>query len=449
MNLLDNIKQKALEENLLIRKTDEEKYGKKNGISVRRLSNGARILSVQRIVGDSRVSTVSFNMHSGGYLDPKGYEGAHHFLEHLFFTQKLRNLYQKYLIESNAFTSQDKISFYTRGGFNTKVKDFGLQKVLKATVDSIIYPETLDNTESFEFSKEIILREIDEFYADYRRYMFDELYKLTLVEDNPFYGSALGYRESVIRITPEIVKKVLNGHISTQNMIATIFSEGNGAESHELSNVVADLLEKFPRTQKVDEIKWENIAKTKKLPFGKTVRHSVKIQSNIVSINYAWMIPIEYLSKDDRITRLLGPFLSELFNIEGREKGLGYSLYFYPRYFFPKSMLITASVLCPVEELDKTQTRMEQVVTTTLRRPLVDKQLFEELLSTEKNRQSIEPIYSGGRMDTAYDSVKWFDLLFNSERMRELFLELKENDLLTMLKKITDQKPAIYILGNI
>lgn len=448
MNLLDNIKQKALDDNLLIKKTDEEKYGKKNGISIKRLSNGAKILSVQRIVEDSRVSTVSFNMHSGGYFDPKGYEGAHHFLEHLFFTQKLRNLYQKYLIESNAFTSQDKISFYNRGGFNTKVKEFGLQKVLKETVDSIIYPETLDNNESFEYSKEIILREIDEFYADYRRYMFDELYKLTLVEDNPFYGSALGYRESVISTTPEIVKKVLNGHISTQNMITTVFSEGNGEEAHALTKVVTDLLEKFPRTQKVDEIKWENIAKTKKLPFGKTVKHSVKIQSNIVSINYVWMIPIKFLSKDDRIIRLLGPFLSELFNIEGREKGLGYSLYFYPRYFFPENMLITASVLCPVEEIDKTQARMEQVVTTTLNRPLADKHLFEELLSTEKNRQSIEPIYSGGRLDASYDTLKWFDLLFNSEKMRDLFLELKESDLQTILKKIAEQKPAIYILGN-
>lgn len=449
MNVLANIKQKALDADLLIRNSDEKKYASEHGLSIKRLENGAKILAVQRKVSDSRQSTVSFHINSGGHFDPRGYEGAHHFLEHLFFTQKLRNLYQKHLIEANAYTSQEKIVFFNRGGYNSTVKEFGLDNVLRDSMDSLIYPSTLDNKEGFQFSKEVILREIDEFYADYRRYMFDELYKLTLTEDNPFYNSALGYRGSVGRTTPQIVEKVLNQQISTKNMIATVYAEGIGKESEDLSKTVNRLLENFPRTHDVKAIDWEDAAKTKPLHFGKTVRHSVPLPSNIVSINYVWMIPIEFLSQDDIVMRLLGPFLSELFSIEGREKGLGYSLYFYPRYFFPEKMMITASVLCPVEELGKTRERMEEVVKTTLKRPLEDIKLFDELLGTEKSRQMVEPISSGRRLDASFETIQWFDLLFNSEKMRELFLSVQIKDLQSLQQKLVDQEPAVFILGNL
>ena len=85
MSRISQIKNKALEEGLLVDPAYEKKYADENHFQLRRLSNGAKILAIERIIEDSRISTVTFQMMSGGYFDPKGYEGAHHFLEHLFF----------------------------------------------------------------------------------------------------------------------------------------------------------------------------------------------------------------------------------------------------------------------------------------------------------------------------------------------------------------------------
>lgn len=449
MQLLEDIKEKMLTSGLLIDEKKEKTYQKSHGITIRRLQNGAKILGVQRITPDSRLSTVTFHIDSGGYFDPEGYRGAHHFLEHLFFTQKLRSLYHQNLIEANAYTSQEKIAFYNRGAFNAAVKDYGLSVVLDGTVKSLIHPETIDEPAVFEFSKDIILREIDEYLADYRRFMYDELYKLLLDSRNPYYNSTLGEYESVKKTTPRVVGEVLEKQISSQNIIATVFSEGEGEENEALVAYTQRLLEDFPRTHKVKKIPPELLSRTAKIPFGTTTTHTIPIPSSIASINFVWQMPLEYLSVDEIASRLYIPFMAELFNIEGRDKGLGYSLYFFSRYLFPNTLLVIASVLCPKEEIENTTARMEKVVATTLQRPSDDKHLFDEVLSMEKNRQMAEPISSGARIEVNFESIMRFDTLFNSEKLREMYLRLTTEDIKRIHSMLAKEKPAVFILGNL
>lgn len=181
---------------------------------------------------------------------------------------------------------------------------------------------------------------------------------------------------------------------------------------------------------------------------GSDKKISIPLPSNIVSVNHVWKLDIEYLSQEDVIMSLLGSFLGELFNIEGRNRGLGYSLYFFPRFFYPDKMLLCASVLTPKENLEIIKKRMVETIDVTFNKPLQTPSLIDALLETEKSRQLADPISTNGRLSVCFESLRWFDHLFDNTRMRKEYLNIKPNDIKRVLETLKNTPAAVYTVGN-
>lgn len=441
-------KEHLLSEGILVPQNNEEEFLHENNLIFKRLENGAKIIAAQREVEDSRYSSIGINMLSGSYFDPEGQEGAHHFLEHLFFSDALLNLYHENLVENNAFTNRDRVTYFNGGIFNLEKKDFGLEKVLDSTVQSLIKPSPLFNSEKFEFYRNVIMNEIDEFRANYQNVVSSTFNKILFSSRNPYHDTGHGTKKSVKNITAKDIEELLHRQFSSTNMLVGIFSDGSGGESEELSSEVENLIKDFPRSQQVEPLDWSLSSEMNSLDKSR-YEEKIGLNTNLVTIHFVWKMDIEYYSDLDLAFSLLGTYLNEQFFLRGRAQGIGYSLGFYEMPLIPAISLGVASVVCSASERELVEKKAYDVLQELINDLLQNSLIVESLLERERNRQLAQPIQVRDRLDNNIFSLTHFDTLFDTAKFRKRRLNQKAESLQSVLSMLQSQDPIRLIIGDL
>lgn len=439
---------KLLKKGYLISKSEEEEYAKAHNMQFVRLKNGARILTAQKTVSDERYAYLNFHFLTGGYFDPKGKEGAHHFLEHLFFSGKLSRFLSKHYINHNAYTSQMRVVVYNNGIYTDQHPKVGILQGLPRTIDGLIDPPGLKNPDNFAYEKHVVLREISEHLGDHKALTFEKLYQTILDPLNPYANSPLGTADSVNSTTQQDIYGILNKYIGTANLIVASQVNGQKKESESFLNVLQEYIEKFPRKAVKTHIDLSLYSKTKPLSRD-VIRHKLSINNNLVSLFLVWKFKMEAFSQDVTAFNFLIQHLRNVFFNEAREIGLGYTIDLFNFHMMPDLMLLGAFVVVPSNEekesLDKLLNLMKKVVLDETR----NIEELNELLKIEKATQKVNPISVRSRLEASVNTLADFNLLANSEFARQVYLRVTVADLQKMLELIQNSISAAIVIGDV
>lgn len=205
------------------------------------LSNGIRVVTKNLPYANS--VTLGFWIKTGSINENNDICGISHFLEHMAFKGTEKRSAQKIAedIESvggylNAYTSKEITTYHA--------------KVLKEDVEfaAEILADILQNStfEKLELEKErnVILQEIAQTYDTPDDIIFDYFHQIAFSKQQigqPILGSS----ETVNRITADDLRRYMQEHYTTNNIICA----AAGCINHEsFANTIAQLTESFPRS---------------------------------------------------------------------------------------------------------------------------------------------------------------------------------------------------------
>ena len=262
--------------NIIKPKFDQRKF---NGSQ---LANGIKYI----IVNDSHLekSYVTVSINAGSYLNPDGYDGLAHFLEHMLFMGSKKypneNHYHNRLNElggsSNAYTDTMETVYY----FN--VYDDGLNEILDIFSRFFIDPL---------FDPDSVSREINAVNSEHKKNIHKDFWKkfqLMLYLTNPdskinqFITGSLNTLNK-----PDIRDKVIqfyNTYYIPQNISICIGSSRPTEQIQEMINNTFGHIEPSPRHSKLEiEKPFYSINKNKS--------YYLKSLANIYELTYIWEIP--------------------------------------------------------------------------------------------------------------------------------------------------------------
>lgn len=447
--LLETFKKKLLDTGILLSKSEEFSYCHAHDMHFVRLENGARILTVQKRVADERYSSVNLTFLSGGFFDPKGREGAHHFMEHLFFSENHNKVMNKNLIEHNAWTYQNRIVVYNSGLYNTSYSHFGLLPGLKSTIQSLVLPKSLKDKRTFSYYKQVVLREISEHFGNYQALTYDTFYETILEEENPFVRTALGTKESVEKITQSDIESLLGKRIGTENLIVSVLCEGLGKEAESLNKRIEKLISTFPRRGIKTRIPLPLFSKIKDLPKEPVIYAKTPINNHLVTLFLVWFLDIEQYSLAELAFYFLFTHLRNTFFNKTREKGLSYSQDLFYYNFYPRKMMVSAYLVVPSGEENIMMKTLHATVEELLFDLHENPRSLQEQLEIERRRQKATPISQKSRLDFSLAMLIEFDHLADNDAYRKLNLEITFSDLQKILKTLMVTKPIPIIIGDL
>ena len=446
---IEDFKKKLLAIGYLVPHIKEQAHAQKNGLILHRLSNGARILMAQRITSDDRHAVLNFHFLSGGYFDAPTREGAHHLLEHLFFSGKLSRFLNKHYINHNAYTSQMRVSVYNDGIYNTAHPKTGLLQGLPRTMDGIINPPGLVIPENFSFEKKVVLREISEHSGDYKALTYEKFYSVLLEPQNPYANSPLGTVESVNSITQADIQKILDERIVTSNLIMTGLSNGQGGEAEKLSKIVEGHLKNFPRKGQKTKIDLDLYSKIKTVSSSAPSRHKIQINNKLVSIFLVWKFTIESFSQDSVGFSFITSHIRNVFFNEAREMGLGYTLDVFHLNLLPDIAFLASFVVVPQDEEKESIEKLKNLMDRVIKTEKENIGELKELLDIEKATQLASPISQNSRLETSLNTLVDFDMIADSNVGREVYAKVTLETLLKMLDMIGNSMPVVVVVGDI
>ncbi len=146
-------------------------------------------------------------------------KGIAHFLEHKLFesedNEKVFDKFKKYGANVNAYTSHFVTNYY----FSTNDNFF---ECLSTLIDFVWNPYFTD--ENVEKEKGIINQEINMTNDDVERFMFEEMFSLTLV-NNPNKYRTIGDKKNVSKITKEDLYRCYNTFYHPSNMFLVVYGD--------------------------------------------------------------------------------------------------------------------------------------------------------------------------------------------------------------------------------
>jgi predicted Zn-dependent peptidase len=446
----EKYKDKLLQSGLLIPRENEVEFCKENMLELRRLENGCKLISAQRVIDDERSTSINFQILSGSYSDPKSKEGLHHFTEHLLFNRELHTLHDKHLVSSNGGTSSKGIRFILDGLFNTQFPDFGLAPVLEKSIQTLISPLGLTDPEYFQNTKNVIYREIEEYEANAQRQSMIKFYESVLDPSNADLANTLGTRESLQGITTDDVKALANEKFVASNMIISQLCLGSGVESNILINKLEEFMSKFPRVGDKTEYDPFGTAKLNPVKPGSLTKKNILIKNGMSTVVVTRTLDLELYSKEDyALNTYLAKHLRNEFFIRSREIGLGYSVDLFTANYLPNKVILGFLCVCKSTDAADSLALLHSTCDSVLESISKDRDSLIEILHIEHKRQQANPIPQEAKLGFAIKHLNMFDLVADIKAERDIKLQVELEDINVILEKIQNTPIQSYIIGDI
>lgn len=311
---------------VFVNKTQEEEYFKKYDITHKKMSNEIRLTGMSKRVADINSSNINFVFSSGSYNDPKGKEGIHHMFEHLVMNRIQKNP-KSVDIYKNAYTSQTKLIVELDGTSNTKVKSYGVWPMIPDVI-SVLKSPFENDTESFLQSEvNVVLHELAEQNTkpQYHNNIF--LYKCLYDKSNPLRSDTLGTKKSLTSISLSDLEKIANRVFVPKGLTVSVFADGGSNISKSALMEIESELVNFPRENtkplKVNQDLTDNI--NPNLKPGDTFENDDGLKNELVTVNFAWVLPsIDLTSHAFSLNRVTQGLNENLLRYT-RKKGISYS----------------------------------------------------------------------------------------------------------------------------
>lgn len=167
---------------------------------------------------------------AGSCFDPKGKEGQAHFMEHILINPKESAELSHYGVGTNAFTSNELVSFYFDGAYSIE-HDYGIRKAY-SKIDRILKGEMgRFSNEEIEKERSIIHDEIKRSESDFTTQAFQTFHQHIYKQDHPYYfkdgKKNLGSDESLDGLTREDLQNYFERNIKGIRPIFFLYYEGS------------------------------------------------------------------------------------------------------------------------------------------------------------------------------------------------------------------------------
>lgn len=189
---------------------------------------------------------VRFLFNAGARHDPKGKEGAMHFMEHMLFSGTT-TYPTKFDIDqfskANTLDSFNAFTSFSHMCLNYRCLEESLEASLKGAIE--VLTSSLLSKESFEKEKNIILQEAWSVYKNEKRIEFRKKNNQNLYAsfpDRQRTGSPLGWPNTIEQMTHGDIKKIYKDYLVRENLSVVI--SGNISKKH--INTVKKYIERIP-----------------------------------------------------------------------------------------------------------------------------------------------------------------------------------------------------------
>jgi len=440
---------------ILVSPDEEEKYCQRNGLHLRRLNNGATVLTASRLVEDMKWGELEIFFPSGAYNDPVGKSGAHHLLEHLIMVGKIFPIADAANVLKNAGTNQRSITVMLEGSASPDSNDFGLWPVIQATKDVLAEPlgHHLNLEKAVEREKRVVLGEISEDEAKKLQHdgIQERLITLDLFgENHPFMINVLGLKEEMVSITPKELIDLSHRVFVPKNMVASGFTSGDRLLAASLANLLEDSFNNFPRAGQQpnpDSFPLSQLTNPTLAP-GQSFFYETGLGNKLVSAGFVWLFDIPNNSREQMVLFSLQSLISQNFFNLFRQEGWGYTAStsfrslkdktFYNFSFEVGKRLDIAQFLCLVH-----QRSMETVLRD------VSEDAIEDCYKKEKRFQEIEPVPRVAFFNHAVEGLRNFGHMIDYEKMLEMRKSVTIKDYRRCLERFLDQEPIVVAIGDL
>ena len=433
---------------ILLPKSHEQEYCKKNRIMLARNSNGSTTLCSYGLSSDYKSARVELSMQSGSLNDPKNKAGAHHYLEHMLFNKKYRDIFLENDINANASTSNSRVRFYIDGLNNGKYKNFGVPAVLDTVYNSFFVPEGLDDKIYLKYEREVIKREIDEENGDFYK-MAEKTFEEMLFEEDSFIrNNILGTEESLHNISAKDLKAIHKKYANPQNTIIMVSGESTKREMDYLFNTINKKISKQPKFGIKTAPKYMLDPKIKKFDsFNYLESRLENVKNNLCAVGFVTKLNIPIYSEEEFSMNALLSFLDRMYFEKIRDKGLIYSGYTNKYNFYNGDQIIYAVGFVPSSKASKTIPLLEKEFNNLLKQ-ILNKKLLDKVYKSFVLESMAVPLSFSNKVKDFTTFYRLFGLIPNSMEFRKHRVNFGLPSLYQNVTKLLDSKKVLFKVGD-
>jgi len=448
-------KQKSQLENvskLFVPRKDEKEYTQKHQIIFKRLENRSIIISAARNTKDAVNTSISFTFPSGSFFDPKGKQGLHHLLEHLF-NHPLQPLAVENDTKINAATSPLHIQEQILGPANLLVKNFGIWKVVPPVFHRLKNPLLREtNLKSIvEKEKKIIESEIQRNKASHDWHVKDNSLNWLFSPKNPITTFPLGTLHTLSSINTQDLTALVEKIIIPDGLIVTTLSDSNFKTIKQLSSMLEKELNTFPRKQKTKKIINWNILnlRNKQLTTDSIAKFNTHLNNKIVSLLFAWPTSHPPLSqKSFALDRLSQTLWQKIFSLS-RSEGWSYTSNSYIFSSSETTGYFTIRIDLPNSNKYLSKTNINHLLKKIQKACTLKQTEITKLVSLERKRQLAWPIPLSSHLKWMVFGLDLHDRLIDLDLILKRYQEITKSHYQHWSNIISQTKPYTALVGDL
>jgi predicted Zn-dependent peptidase len=424
-------------------------YCRQHKINFQRLSNGVILVGIARDMAESVETSLNYRFGTGAWHDPKGKEGLHHLLEHLF-NKNLFMMAADYDCRVNASTSPEDMIEYVYGPISNQMMDFGIWPVLGLAHQMLMEPlkQFGDLNKILAIEKEVIAREILANESKHGWWVKDFLLRWLFGEDNPMTIYPPGKTESVRKLTGNDLELAVNQGMVANKLIISVVTDSGYDVLNKLTNRLVDTFSQYPRRETVLEgFPWPAVEKQAKHKNQEIVKFNTGLKNGMVSIVFAWRYEHEVLSRESFALKGLGEFVEDRLFWLSRQNGWSYRSSAYPVGASDKSGFIIVQLDVP--RADFSSKRMMVMLQEIQKGLLVGDEELKKISLRMQKRVQIRPVSSTARLNWLLFGLERYSRLVDIDLIINQYRDMRQEDLQKWLTLLTQTEPLMAAIGDV
>jgi predicted Zn-dependent peptidase len=426
----------------------ESSYCQQHGIDFFKLDNGIILVGVARDVADSVETSINFKFRNGAWHDPKGKEGVHHLLEHIFN----KNLYQEAVdlgCRVNASTSPSSMIEYLSGPVKGRVCDFGIWPMLKLVYQMLVDPRLgIDNLDELLITeKKVVEREIMVDKSEHGWLVKDWLLKWLFGDDNPGTIYAAGKLETVKKLEKSDLKLVMDESMVADKLIISVVTDSNKKILHKMMEELKKLYKEYPRQKSaLADFPWKDTEKYRVHDPKKIKKISTGLKNGILSLTYCWRVEFGLLSKESFALHSVGDFVANKLFLLTRKNGWSYRSSTYPLSLSDRSGFVIIEMDIPTS--DYSDERALEILKQIQKELSIEEHELKKITRLIQKNIEVRPVSIMGRLDWLLYGVDRYSRLVDVDKVWQAYLNLQQSDLEKWFELLTKDSPNIVVIGD-
>lgn len=431
---------------------NEEEYCRRNGMEIKRLSNGIVLVGIVRPVNDAFYANINFSFPTGSYLDPSNKPGIHHLLEHMVSDGTIKEV-EEHDVGADASTQTATIVVKAGGVANPRVQSYGMWRAIPFLAQALAHPLMGNGDIEALLAKEVAVvgEEIDRYHANPGYHARRTMQSFLFGRDNPLIENGLGTKKGLSRISVSDIKALAERVFVPSGAIVSLFAEGNTEMFEMLMDQLGSVLVDFPRVDRkpflIDKDLYDQF--NPDFAQGNSYTKGTRIKNKQTYVSYTWVMPKEVSpSASFALDRLLPRINQRFFNYM-RSLGMVYEASanssVHSKHTLVSMDFITGKRFKDIERvMQDLYCRVKDEVFGSLRRDRL-----EWINAREREIQEAVILPAKNRLSLALEGLSEKGLIMDADVIKDFYKHFTTQDLQNWVDRLTSTPPAVFITGDV